>query len=322
MIYRQIGDSGVKLSIVGLGGHEYLPDGRSRGFNDAPERATLPGVVLEGFGQEQRRALIRYCYTQGINFFDATMDSEKESVGRNLEELPPPYPVYVQTRPEGLVYGRDPYNRGMADYATLKAEVQRGLGLLRRERLDFLNLAFMRSALEHDPDYLKKLGDNVARLKEEGLIRFACLDTFSGEWTYLQGVEAGFFDATFVNFNLANDGALRAFFPAAQAVGMAVFVREVFMKGQLFHMGDEVGLTDRGRLAQAALKWNLAPHRNAGAATLAVVGAKDAAQMAGNLAVLEDLALNDEDEAMIATLKTSSLFQEYRSQRRAQFFEE
>jgi aryl-alcohol dehydrogenase-like predicted oxidoreductase len=327
MIYRRIGDSGVEISIVGLGGHEYLSDGRSRGFNDAPERATLPGVVLEGFGREHRQALIRYCYTQGINFFDATMDSEKDSVGRNLEELPPPYPVYVQTRPEGLVYGRDPYNQGMARYEVLKAEVQRGLGLLRRERLDFLNLAFMRPALEHDPDYLLKLGDNVARLKAEGLIRFACLDTFSGEWTYLQGIAAGslddgIFDAAFINFNLANDGALRAVFPAAQEAGMAVFVRECFMKGELFHMGDEVGLTDRGRLAQVALKWNLNQGRDAAAVTMAVVGAKDAEQMASNLRVLEDLTLNDEDRVLIERLRTSPRFQEYREQRRAQFFEE
>jgi aryl-alcohol dehydrogenase-like predicted oxidoreductase len=316
MIYRQIGDS-HKVSIVGLGGHEYLPDGRSRGFNDAPDRATLPGVVLEGFGRAQRQALIRYCYSQGINFYDATMDSEKDSVGRNLEALPPPFPVYVQTRPEGLVYDRDPYNQGMARYETLKAEVQRGLGLLRRGRLDFLNLAFMRPALEHDPRYLDKLGDNVARLKDEGLIRFAVLDTFSGEWTYLQGVAAGFFDAIFVNFNLANDGALRAVLPAAQEAGMAVFVRECFMKGELFHMGDEVGLTDRGRLAQAALKWNL----NQAGVTMAVVGAKDAEQMASNLRVLDDLGWNDEDAAIVARLRTSPRFQAYRAQRRKQFFE-
>jgi aryl-alcohol dehydrogenase-like predicted oxidoreductase len=243
-------------------------------------------------------------------------------VGRNLAELPPPYEVYVQTRPEGMVYGRDPFNAKMAQYEVLKAEVQRGLGLLRRERLDFLNLAFMRPALEHDRDYLLKLGENVARLKAEGLIRFACLDTFSGEWTYLQGVAAGFFDggifdAAFINFNLANDGALRAVFPAAQEARMAVFVRECFMKGELFHMGDEVGLTDRGRLAQTALKWNL----NQTGVTMAVVGAKDADQMASNLAVLEDLALNDEDEAIIARLRTSPRFQDYRTGRRRQFFE-
>ena len=40
------------------------------------------------------------------------------------------------------------------------------------------------------------------------------------------------------------------------------------------------------------------------------------------LRVLEDLALNDEDEALLATLRTSPRFQAYRARRRAQFFEE
>ena len=45
MIYRSTERVDVEVSVIGLGGHEYLPDGRSRGFNDAPDRATLPGVV-------------------------------------------------------------------------------------------------------------------------------------------------------------------------------------------------------------------------------------------------------------------------------------
>jgi aryl-alcohol dehydrogenase-like predicted oxidoreductase len=175
----------------------------------------------------------------------------------------------------------------------------------------------MRWALDHDPEYLDKIGHNIARLKAEGLIRFACLDTFSGGWTYLQGIRAGCFDALFINFNLGDDGALDEVFPAAQEAGMAVFVREVFMKGRLFHAGDEVGLVDRGRLARAALKWVL----NQEGVTMAVVGAHDTAQMRGNLRVLEDLALNDEDRALIERLRTSSTFQAYRQAKRRQFFE-
>jgi len=317
MIYRRIGKSDVILSAIGLGGHEYLPNGRSRGFNEVPDLAVQPGYVLPGFGGERRLDLIRFCYESGINFFDATMDSEKEALGRNLQQAPPPYPVYVQTRPEGLVYGRDPYNRGLADEAILRAEVQRILGLLRRPRIDFLNLAFMRPALEYDRAYLNRLGRNIRRLKQEGLIRFACLDTFSGEWTYLQGIEAECFDAMFINFNLANDGALERVFPAAAETGMAVFVRECFMKGELFCAGDEVGLTDRSRLAQTALKWCLTRP----GVTLAVVGATDREQMASNLQVLDDLAMNDEDEAIIARLRASSHLQRYRASRRRRFFE-
>jgi aryl-alcohol dehydrogenase-like predicted oxidoreductase len=317
MIYRRIGSSEVEVSIVGLGGHEYLRDGRSRGFNELPELSVKPGYVMDGFGQERRKDLLRFCYEQGINLFDTTIDSEKEALGRNLQELPPPYPVYVQTRPEGLVYNRDPYNQGMARYEVLQAEVQRGLGLLRRDRLDSLNIAFMKPALDHDPAYLDKIGDNIRRLKAEGLIRFACLDTFSGEWTYLQGIQAGCFDAMFINFNLANDEALRAVFPAAREAGMAVLVRECFMKGELFHMGDEVGLADRSRLAQTALKWCLTRE----GVTAAMVGSHDRAQMASNLRVLEDLGWSQEDQEIVDHLRTSTRFQQYRESRRHGFLE-
>ena len=315
MLRNRVGNSEIRVSIIGLGGHEYLPDGRSRGFNELPKLATKPGHIGEGFGDRQRKDLIRFCYEQGINFFDATMDSEKDALGRNLEELPPPYPVYVQTRPEGLVYNYDPLNRGLAEYATLRAEVARGLGLLRRPRLDFLNIAFMQAALDNDPDYLLKIANNVSRLRDEGLIRMACLDTFSGEGTYLQGIAAGCFDAIYINFNLANDGALERVFPAAMEAGLGILIRECFMKGELFHMGDEVGLTDRARLAQVALTWNLIQK----GVTLAMVGAKDAGQMASNLRVLENLALDDEDHAVIGRLRTSAHYRDYREQRRAAF---
>ena len=315
MLYRRVGASEFTVSVVGLGGHEYLPDGRSRGFNDFRELAIRAGYIGEGFGGERRRELIRFCYQQGINFFDATIDSEKDALGRNLEAMPPPYPIYVQTRPEGLVYNYDPLNRGLADCATLRTEVIRGLGLLRRPLLDFLNVAFMQAALDNDPDYMRKIADNIRHLKDEGLIRMACLDTFSGEATYLRGIAEGCFDAIYINFNLANDAALEQVFPAAIEAGLGILLRECFMKGELFHMGDQVGLTNRASLARVALKWNL----NQRGATLAMVGAKDTDQMASNLQVLEDLTLNPEDLGTIKRLKSSSHFQAYRQQRRQAF---
>jgi hypothetical protein len=49
--------------------------------------ATVPGHIGVGYGGELRRDLIGFCYAKGINFFDATMDSEKEALGRNLVDL-------------------------------------------------------------------------------------------------------------------------------------------------------------------------------------------------------------------------------------------
>ena len=72
-----------------------------------------------------------------------------------------------------MVYTYDESNKNMANYKLLKAEVQRILKLLQRDRLDFLNLAFMKSALDNDPEYLNKIGFNISNLKKEGLIRLA-----------------------------------------------------------------------------------------------------------------------------------------------------
>ena len=140
-----------------------------------------------------------------------------------------------------------------------------------------------RLRVTHDPDYLVKIADNVTRLKQEGLIRFACADTFSGEATYLQEIETGCFDAIFINLNFANTCACRKVLPAAHARGMAVFAREAFMKGTLFRMGEEVGLSNKNQLAQLALKWVLAQPE----VTAVMVGVETPEQLENNLKVLK-----------------------------------
>ncbi len=111
-----MGNSNVKISILSLGGHEYLPDGRSRGFNENFDLAIESGYIFEGFGQERRKKVLSVAFEHGINFLDVTQDSEKEALGRNLKGIRPPYQIYIQTRPEGMVYTYDEYNRKMAQY--------------------------------------------------------------------------------------------------------------------------------------------------------------------------------------------------------------
>jgi aryl-alcohol dehydrogenase-like predicted oxidoreductase len=317
MIYKEIGNSGVKISELSMGGHEYLPDGRSRGFNEKFELAVQPGYLFEGFGQERRRKVLSIAYQNGINFFDVTQDSEKEALGRNLKEMPPPYEIYIQTRPEGMVYTYDPYNVKMAQYHLLKAEVQRGLKLLQRDSLDFLNIAFMKSAWDHDPEYLEKIKHNIEALKREGLIRFACADTFSGEDTYLQQIESGCFDAVYINFNFADDGGKQKVLPMAKERGLGVISREAFMKGELFKMGMEVGISDRGRLANIALKWNLSHEE----VTTVVVGTTNPNHLIDNLKALNCIQMTEEENEIIEKIRASSLSSAYEAKKTREFFE-
>lgn len=310
-----MGKTGEKISVIAMGGHEYLPDKRSRGFNEDLAKAVTPGHIFEGFGQERRKRVLAAAFDNGINLFDVTMDSEKEALGRNLAEMPPPYPIFVQTRPEGFVYTYDENNAKMAKYDLLKAEAVRILGLLGRERIEFFNLAFMRSALRHDPEYLAKISDNVARLKKEGLIQYACADTFSGEETYLRQIAAGCFDVVYINFNFGDCGALKNVFPAAARAGMGVIAREAFMKGAMFHMAKEAGITDTGRLARAALQWCLAAPEVA----TVVYGTGNVDHLKNALSVADDPAAADGE--LLDMVRATSLFKEFRDRKEREFFE-
>ena len=110
MKYVELGKTGVKASVLGMGGHEYLPNGKSRGFNEDFKKSTTAGEIFAGFGAENRKKVLKEAYELGINFFDVTQDSEKEALGRNLKEMPAPYDIVIQTRPEGMCYTYDEYN--------------------------------------------------------------------------------------------------------------------------------------------------------------------------------------------------------------------
>ncbi len=298
MIFRPFGSTGIDLSVIGLGGHEYLADGSSRGFNEDRGDAVKPGYTGKGYGGPRRQDVLKSALDAGINFLDVTIDPEKEALGRNLREISIPQDIYIQTRPEGMGYGYDPGNTKMADGGLLRAEVERCLSLLRREAIDILNFPFLQSALDEDPDYLSKIEDNVATLKKAGLIRFASADNFSGQSTYLAQIESGIFDSISINHNFADCLAAERVIPVASDSGMGVITREVFQKGRLFKMGEEANVSDLGLLARAALKWNLTNNR----ITTSLVGAHDTDQLADALSILKTLDLTESDTTLLDRL--------------------
>jgi len=315
MIYKEFAESGIKSSIIGLGGHEFLENGKSRGFNEDFEKAVTPGYFFEGFGGEKRKRIIKAAVENNINFFDVTIDSEKEALGRNLTEIRPPCDSYIQTRPEGMVYSYDENNTQMADYDLLKEEVERILKLIKRKKIDFFNFAFMKSALKNDPDYLDKIEYNIKNLKKEGLIRFACADTFSGEETYLKQIKAGCFDAIYINFNFANSAAANKVLPLAKEKGMMVITREPFMKGSLFKMGREIGVENRDLLARTSLKWIL----NQTEVDIVVMGVDNVEQLENNLSILDNLELSPKEVRLIQNLKNTDIYKNYSQRREGKF---
>ncbi len=315
MIYREIGRIGIELSQLGLGGHEFLPNGRSRGFNEDWKKALTPRYIFPGFGGEKRRRVMAMAYEAGINFYDATQDSEKEALGRLLREMPPPFEVFVQTRPEDMMYDRDPGNVRMADYPQLKAEVERILKLMGRGHLDFLNLGITPEAFRNDPEYLARLKSATDLLKSDGLIRYTSADTFRGEKTYLAQVASGAFDTLFINLNFADSAGLAKVLPAAQQAGLGVNGREVYLKGALFKMGAEAAIGDDDALVRAALRWALSLPE----LTSMMVGADTTAHLQTALAVLAAPNLTGEDQALLERVQATPAFQDYAAAKAREF---
>lgn len=316
MEYITLGNTGLKISKLGMGGHEYLPNGKSRGFNEDFSKSTTPGILFEGFGSENRMRVLRESYDLGINFYDVTQDSEKEALGRNLKQMPPPYDIYIQTRPEGMMYTYDENNVKMADLSLLKAEAQRILKILHRDTIDFFNLAPMKAAWQNDPDYMEKLSHNVSVLKKEGLIRFACADTFSGEETYLKLIESGAFDVIYINFNFGDYQAGQKVFSAAKEKRMGIVTREAYMKGQLFHMAKEAGIEDTGKLADAALRWNLSQKD----VDIVVYGTGKTHHLrSAALAAMRDFT--EEDQNLIRRIKQTKAYRDYEKNKTEEFLQ-
>lgn len=308
-------NEGPELSVLALGGHEYLPDGRSRGFNEDRALATSPSHISPGYGGSARLELLKSAYEFGINVFDVTMDSEKDALRRNLKDAPPPYEIYVLTRPEGMCYGYDVNNRKLLDMPLLRAEVQRTLRVLGREAVDLLNIGLLDGSVRHDPDYMDKLAQNVKQLKREGLIRYAVADSHSGEKLYLQMLQTHVFDAVNLDLNFGAVGGLNSVVPSARADGLHVIAREAMLKGALFGIGATIGIEDRALLARIAMKW-LGAHQP----DCIIIGAESAAQLRQNVEALSNFSMSEEEEATFKLLLASTAFKAHARTKAQQFF--
>ena len=211
-------------------------------------------------------------------------------------------------------YSYDPGNRKMTDLGLLRAEVQRILKLMQRERLELLNLGILQTALD-DPDFIAKIASNVRALQKEGLILFAAADTFSGQETYKAMMASGAFATLNINFNVADDYPEREIFPYAKTMNMRVVVREAFIKGVLFRLAREAGIDDDALIARAAMKW-LAGRPGIGSV---IMGPDTEQHFRDNLRAFENPRLDEAETAALEKLRAHSSFIALKRQKDEEF---
>ena len=216
MQYRVLGRTGLRVSELGCGGHEYrrpLPTtlGRWGEIDEAAFQRTQPA----------RTRFIEAAITAGVNYFDATQPEEARSLGHALEALGRRREAHV------AIMSLQPLSR-MAETPRaawrrlLVSDVEATLALLQSDYADVLNL--------HMPerDYsLARLTAAVAafeEMKAQGRIRFLGASSHTPRFLAELLRRYDCFDTVMVRYNYHLQDARDVLFPVCKALDVGVVV--------------------------------------------------------------------------------------------------
>lgn len=220
MDYVTLGNSGLRASVIGLGG------GSSGRFG-----------LKNGGTRADAIRLIRGAIDAGITFFDgsglsggvddilgeALADCRDKVVLSTKVHLGPDPRVLGGTAFANRASGWLARNRGtVCSAGTLRKHVERTLQRLRVEQVDLLNLHSLTP--RQYPLALERAFPELLRMKEEGKLRaIGVTESFLGDPDHAMlraAVADARFDAVMVGFNLGNRSAAEAVLPAASETGI------------------------------------------------------------------------------------------------------
>lgn len=253
MKYRVLGRTGLKVSEVGVGGHEYrrpLPTtlGRWGEVDEAKFTQTQPA----------RNRVIQAAIAAGINFFDATQPEETKSLGLALKALGRTKDIHV------AIMILTPFSKMQMTprsewRQTIRGDVENSLHLLQAEYADLLNMHMPER--DYSPQRLTAALEVVRELQKEERIGF--LGASSHQPRFLGEVMRKYdcFDAVMIRYNYHLQEARDAIFPLAKMLEVGVVVMKPLawpyygLPFTRFNPGDRGG--DPSTPAQHALHWIL-----------------------------------------------------------------
>jgi predicted aldo/keto reductase-like oxidoreductase len=220
MKYRVLGRTGLKVSVLGFGGHEYR----------RPLPTTLGkwgDIDLKEFKRKQseRNKLIEMAIDAGINYYDATQPEEAKSLGFALKELGLRNKVYVALmilRPLSKIAGksRSDWKKIIID------DVEEKLELLQSDYTDILNVHM--PEIEYSRERLTGTIKILCGLKNEGKI--GSIAASSHEPRLLAEILRKFdcFDSVMVRYNYHLQEVKNIIFPLCKALNVGVSIMKPF----------------------------------------------------------------------------------------------
>lgn len=216
MKYRVLGRTGLKVSELGLGGHEYK----------RPLPTTLgkwDEIDLHEFTKKQpkRNILIEKAIELGINYFDATQPVEAKSLGIALKEAGARDDVYVALmilRPLKKIAGKP-----QSDWKKIIIkDVEEKLELLQSGYTDILNIHMPESG--YSRERLTKTIEALKGLQEEG--RIGWIAASSHKPRFLADLIRNYdcFDSVMVRYNYHLQEAREVVFPLCKVLEIGVVV--------------------------------------------------------------------------------------------------
>ncbi|MBU7031032.1 MAG: aldo/keto reductase [Theionarchaea archaeon] len=216
MEYRQIGNTGLDVSVIGLG-TEYL----------------------NRQSQETVTSVVHTAIERGVNLIDIlfTFDGYLETLGNALEGYRENVILQVHIG-SGEYKGQYKKTRSVTQCKTL---LEKSLSVLNISSIDIANIHFVNTVKQYDHLLESGVVEFAHELKDEGLARLVGMSTHSVS-AAVDAVKRGIVDVIMIQINLANNALLgrNDMLAACVHAGVGVLAMKPFAGGKLLQRNKKV----------------------------------------------------------------------------------
>lgn len=225
MRYRVLGRTGLKVSELGLGGHEYarfLNPNHFSGKRKLEEKVSIQELLET---QEPRNRLIERALDAGVNFFDTGIVEEVQSLGLALKTLGRRKGAYIAA--ETIFPLKTLKESPVSRWRDLVSDgVEERLRTFETDHIDLFNVHMPED--NHSPERLSATVETLRELREQGKI--GAVGAASHEVRFLAELIRKYdcFDSVMIPYNYCEQEARDVLFPLCKALEVGVVAMKPF----------------------------------------------------------------------------------------------